>query len=112
MSRHRRSLLAQFRSGILPLHVETGRWQNKTWTERTCTLCSLNCVEDEFHFLCICELYTVHRNALFERVAVKNADFSILSMEDKFSYLLSFENKEVAKYLELVFDTRKAQVYQ
>ena len=112
MSRYQRSLLAQFRSGILPLHVETGRWQNKPWAERTCKLCNLECVEDEFHFLCICDLYNVDRNNLFERVGTKNPEFSILPMEDKFIYLLRFENKEVAKYLELAFETRKTNIFQ
>ena len=112
MSRYQRSLLAQFRSGIMPLHVEKGRWQNKPLAECTCKLCNLDCVEDEFKFLCICDLYSVHRNALFGRVTTKNAEFPNLSTEDKFIYLLRFENKEVAKYLELAFETRKARLFQ
>ena len=98
MSRQQRSLLAKFRGGILPLHVETGQWQNVAWEDRLCKLCNQNCVEDEFHFLCICELYNHQRISLFEKV-------------DKFIYLLKFENKEVAKYLEFAYNIRKICIY-
>ena len=112
MSRQQRSLLAQFRGGILPLHVETGRWQNIPWEERTCKLCNQNCVEDEFHFLCNCDLYIAHRNSLFDKVTGKNLEFATLSTEDKFLYLLKFENREVARYLERAYDMRKTCIYQ
>ena len=112
MSRQQRSLLAKFRGGVLPLHVETGRWQNTPWENRICRVCNQNCVEDEFHFLCICESYNLHRNVLFHRVTVKNADFATFSDEDKFIYLMQFENKEVARYLELAYDQRKTYIYR
>ena len=62
MLRSHRSLLAQLRSGILPLRLETGRFQNirdentghfqkLKVEERVCTLCNLNCIEDEIHFV-------------------------------------------------------------
>ena len=112
MSRRQRSILAQFRGGVLPLHVETGRWQNKSWEERVCTLCKLNYVEDEYHFLCICEQYSFYRKYLYDKATSKHAAFSIMSTEDKFVYLLTYENREVAKYLELAYDMRKASLYQ
>ncbi len=34
MSRKRRSYLAQFRSGILPLQIEVGRWANKKYRRK------------------------------------------------------------------------------
>ena len=51
-----RSLLAQFMCGILQLRVESGHFINLKLNERLCQtqLCDLNCLEDEFHFLCIC----------------------------------------------------------
>jgi hypothetical protein len=39
MSKRHRSLLAQFRLGILPLHIETGRFVNTCLTDRICTFC-------------------------------------------------------------------------
>ena len=112
MSRHQRSLLAQFRGGVLPLHVETGRWQNKPLEDRMCLICNEDYIEDEFHFLCVCERYSFYRNALFTKVLDKNHEFGALSMEDKFIYLLRYENREVAKYLEYAYNMRKTHIYQ
>ena len=53
-NRRSRSLLGQFRMGILPLYVETGRFNNTPLERRLCTFCSLNEIEDEYHFLMIC----------------------------------------------------------
>ena len=52
LPRQQRSLLAQIRLGILPLSIETGRFQNKKVEQRLCPLCS-KCVETELHFICI-----------------------------------------------------------
>ena len=40
------SLLGQFRMGIVPLYVETGRFNNTPLERRLCTCCNLN-VEEE-----------------------------------------------------------------
>ena len=56
-----RSICAQFRMGILPLHIETGRYKIVTDQEtgrirsmkvgeRVCLICKSNIVEDEKHF--------------------------------------------------------------
>ena len=84
LPRSHRSLLAQLRSGILPLRIESGRFQNicdpKTGKtrklkpqERVCTLCDLNLVEDEIHFVCICSKYCTLREKLFNTVIQKYA---------------------------------------
>ena len=44
------SLISQFRCGILPLKVETGCFSQIPFEFRLCTLCSLDKIEDEFHF--------------------------------------------------------------
>ena len=65
MSRRRRSLMSQFRTGILPLEIETGRYvpifdknlkknRKRTANERICKLCRINDIENEYHFLCVC----------------------------------------------------------
>ena len=62
-----RLILAQLRMGILPLHIETGRYKNvfdretgiyrkMNVNERTCNVCKLDIVEDEKHFLFNCIL--------------------------------------------------------
>ena len=52
MSRRNRSLLAQFRMGILPLNVETGRFRRQELNERICNICNTGSVECEMHVLC------------------------------------------------------------
>ena len=52
-----RSFMAQLRFGILPIQVETGRFRNVKLEERICTLCQLNEVEEEYHFLFQCPTY-------------------------------------------------------
>ena len=51
ISKIERSHLAQFRFGILPLKIETGRFIGQALPERTCNLCQLNAIENEIHFL-------------------------------------------------------------
>ena len=45
-----RSAIPQFRFGILPLNIETGRFRNQPVQDRLCTLCEFNEIEDECHF--------------------------------------------------------------
>ena len=42
LSTSERSAMAQFRFGILPLNIETGRFQNQPIEQRICKLCELN----------------------------------------------------------------------
>lgn len=60
MDRSHRRILAKFRSGSLPLNIETGRYAKPKvpLMERTCKLCSENVVEDEMHFLLACDFYS------------------------------------------------------
>ena len=66
MCKYLRSILAQFRCGILPLQIETGRYHGE---DRLCKLRSNNCVEDKIHFLLHCSLYTDFRTKLFDSTA-------------------------------------------
>ena len=59
--------------GILPLHIETGRYKTVTDREtgrirsmkvgeRVCLICKSSIVEDEKHFLIHCQMYITERN--------------------------------------------------
>ncbi len=56
-NRGHRAILAKFRSGILPLSIETGRFQNIPREFRLCTMCNDNVIEDETHFIFYCNQY-------------------------------------------------------
>ncbi len=51
-----RNVLVRFRSGILRLRINEGRWQNIELSLRLCPVCNLG-IEDEFHFLLVCPHY-------------------------------------------------------
>ena len=110
LPRSHRSLLAQLRSGILPLRIESGRFQNihdpntgkirkSKPEERVCTLCDLNLLEDEIHFVCICSKYCSLREKLFKTVTLKYASFTVMSNSEKFVFLLKNESKLLANYI-------------
>ena len=50
MDRYDRSLLSQFRYGILPLEIETGWYKGVERENRVCTLCNEGVVQDQIHF--------------------------------------------------------------
>ena len=47
LPKQHRSILAQLRSGSLPLAIETGRYRGLKLEERICKFCPLNLVESE-----------------------------------------------------------------
>ena len=47
---NKRSLLSQFRCGVLPLATKTGRYRQIPSNKRYCTFCDLNAIKDEIHF--------------------------------------------------------------
>ena len=82
--KYHRSLFAQFKAGILPLNIETGRHRNVSLPDRLCTLCDDSEVEDEIHFLCLCKFYSEYRSDMYNAVTRYYADFNHLDQFDKF----------------------------
>lgn len=70
ISPYQRSILAQFRCGILPLQIEIGRYRDVPLCDQLCELCDDLSVEDEIHFLCECSYYTEFRSDLFNHASV------------------------------------------
>ncbi len=64
MNRGHRSAFAIFRCGVAPLRVETGRYENIPFNERSCFNC-LDSIEDEIHVLLECPLYSDIRANIF-----------------------------------------------
>ena len=51
-----RSVYAQLHCGILPLRIKTGRYDGVALENRSCEFCDENVLEDEYHFMCSCDL--------------------------------------------------------
>ena len=79
----KRSLLAQLRIGILPLNIEIGRYYRVDLDDRVCTLCNMNEIEDEIHFLVSCSSYTDIRNIYFSKYKQFIQDFDHLDFLSK-----------------------------
>ena len=112
MPKWQRSILAQFRAGILPLEVEIGRYQNIELQNRICKICSLSEVEDEIHFLCQCPFYNELRTDLYFLANEAYQDFDSLDLLDKFVYLLANMQKQVSVFLLKAIHKRRDYFYQ
>ena len=106
-----RSFIAQLRAGILPLFIETGRFYNIKLEHRICTLCNMNKIENEIHFLFECVLYNDLRTSWLINVCNKNTNFNNLSIENKLKFM--FENcfRNTAKYVVNCFNRRKDIIF-
>ena len=61
----------------IPLYVETGRFNNTPLERRLCTCCSLNEIEDEYHFLMIYPKYDNLRHSLLSKITDINLNICI-----------------------------------
>ena len=111
-SRHKRSLIAQFRMGVLPLAIETGRFRSIPLEERLCVLCDVNVIEDEKHFLCNCKLYEDIRQTMYDNVSQNYQLFPTLNVDEKFHFLVMNEWKEMGVYLQCAWERRNSILYE
>ena len=113
-NRSYKSIMAQFRTGILPLKVETGRFTNIPWQFRICELCNMEDIEDEFHFMMCCTCYNHVRSDLFSIAHEKYSDFYTLEPDVKFYILMNDEDltKPVAHFLYTAYMKRKGILYK
>jgi hypothetical protein len=86
-----RSAFAKFRCGVVPLRIETGRFENLRIEERICCFCS-DFIEDEAHVLLNCTLYDDFRENLFNVAKSYTVDFMSFNNEEKIMFLFSNEN--------------------
>ena len=111
LTKSQRSLYAQFRSGILPLAIETGRFTNVSLRNRTCLVCNSGEIEDEFHFLCCCIKYSLERSKLHRKIKTDVVNFNSLDDIDKFLLLNSEYQIETAHFVHNAFEIRKQCLY-
>ena len=104
-------MIAQIRSGILPLNIELGRFRNIDLENRLCLLCNNDCIEDEFHFVMQCEFHNNSRSIMFEKIISNFPAFSTLNQNEKFVYIMKYEWKFLGKYLKSAWENRKKKLY-
>ena len=112
MSRAKRSLFAQIRFGILPLEIETGRYYRKAENERLCKLCNMRVVENEIHFVMLCQLYNDLRMILFSRIINIDPLFMHLNTNERFNRIMNQHWREFCNvYLVSAWCRRKAKLF-
>ena len=111
MQKRQRSLLAQYRLGILPLRIETGRYDNTPVENRTCQLCDLGATEDEYHFVMTCPLFAEYRNILFENAGRLIVNFNNVGLDEQFTNIMHKCQKYLAKYIELAYEKRRGKLF-
>ena len=105
--------MAKFRLSSHTLRIETGRHERPKLPaeNRLCTLCNLNLVEDEFHFVLICDLYTHERNDLLDVCNEELPEFETMNNTERFCEIMRCKIPEViialCKYVFVCFTKRK-----
>lgn len=104
-----RAAYVKFRCGVLPLAIETGRYQDIPLESRICRVCNRNEVEDEEHFLLDCPLYLDLRKDSFDKANKINNSFTQLCNVEKLDFLMN--NSEMSlfmvKTIDKMFSRRK-----
>jgi hypothetical protein len=106
INRSDRSFFAQLRFGILPIHVETGRFTRKPLDERTCNICKNSEVEDEEHFLLTCDTYQHIRDNLIQKCINNDPAFIHLNNPKKIQYLMTVMANHTAKFVKEAYNIR------
>ena len=111
ISKHRRSLLAQIRAGVLPLQVEVGRFRGVQYQDRLCLVCGDGNVEDEYHLLCVCNKYKDLRTEMFNKVDALCPGFKRLDFLSIFVILMSEYQSIVSLYVLQCMQRRQSMMY-
>ena len=108
LRKNERSLLCQFRFGILPLRIETGRYVGENIDQRICQFCNRNVVETEPHFLLECDRYSNIRNNIFGNITEQLN----LNNGNPLKTLMHSHIRKVAKCIVQCFLLRRSILYR
>ena len=109
--RNERSILAQLRCGILPLHVETGRFVRKKVEDRICQFGTSNSIENEYHFILHCNFYSAEREVFLAGLYNVYRNLGRLGDAVKLKTLFVFEPRKLAKFVTRIWAKRQQCLY-
>ncbi len=113
LKRNNRSLLAKLVAGIMPLEIEVGRYLGIPAGERFCTICNLNLVEDEYHFLFTCIAYQRECSWFYVQSVPIIGEFMLWPDSYKVKWLLQEEKiKEFGQFVETLYYKRRQILYK
>jgi hypothetical protein len=113
--RAQRRALAQFRSGVAPIRLETGRYERGRYLpveQRTCYFCDGK-VESEMHVILECPLYNDLREDFIHHCNVLLPNFNDLLTDQQLSFILGADCicQNSATFLNAVLKRRRSFVY-
>jgi hypothetical protein len=109
MPRQQRAAFVKLRCGVLPLEIETGRYNRVPLENRKCKLCNLDVVESEKHFLTECPLYDDIRFTMFQKALQVDDTFNSKDKSGQMCFLLGCNqiSSTVIKCVDKMFNRRK-----
>ena len=102
--------MAKLRLGILPLRMESGRYEHPKLVsnQRLCQQCLLGEVEDEEHFMLVCPKHSFRRDKLLSNIE-NLTDFNAMRNSAKLNFLLN-DNGIVKASSQYIIDSFSARV--
>ena len=86
-----RFVYVSFRTSSHDLEIEKGRYNDIPRDRRLCKVCQIECIEDEYHFLLVCDFYDVLRSQYIPQKYIINPNVN------KFRILMSSSNVAIVK---------------
>jgi hypothetical protein len=111
LDRNHRSMLAQIRFGILPIHIETGQFTNTKAENRLYTIYNSGEVEDEFHFVFRCNFYSDERKQFYSEIE-EHLGIHLLSNSAKAKTLFEKVPRKLGKFVSNIFNKRQNSIYK
>jgi hypothetical protein len=107
LPRRDRRIIAELRSGVAHLEIETGRFDKVALEERLCYFCR-NTVEDEQHFLVECPKYAEERKELYQYITEQGTLIGQMDNLHQLSFLLTQcgRFKRVIKFIRRAWSSR------
>ena len=84
---------------------------NQPVEDRLCTLCELDDIEDECHFLFACSLYNDLRNKWITNITTKTPNFVEMDTTSKFKVIFDVHHRITAKFILRRYNVRKKNLY-
>ncbi len=97
MFRQQRSVIAQLRLGILPIHIETCRSRGTLLDNRICQLCDTQEVKMKFILFPNVTCIMISEKTMYRTVEHKHTDLYMYDNKDKFIFLVQKEWKILGK---------------
>ena len=110
--RYNKSLLSQFRYGILPIAGDTGRYKGLDQKERICTLCDTEEVENQIHFALKCPVYNQFRNEFVNTCRDRIVRRDNLTDIGKSSAFFNCQPRLLGKYVKKIFLHRESLLFK